>query len=219
MPGRSSLVAVVLVAALAAVSPAYAAHNERRAIALFHKGEAAYNKGRFKEALADFRAAYKADPEPGLLFNIAQCLRRLGRHAAAAAAIERYLDIDKDLPNRADVEALLAEERAAANPPPPPAAAPADAAPPAAVPTDAAPDAPPAEDPAAAQPDVTVAPAEAAAPAERAPAQDEGVSPIVWVAVGGTALAVAAGGAVAAFIALQPAPVPPSGSLGTIDFR
>lgn len=67
-------------------------------------------------------------------------------------------------------------------------------------------------------------PKPAAAPAAAKPAaEDDGglfESPILWVAVGGAALALALGGAITvAVVAAQPQPLPVSGSLGTFDLR
>ena len=54
-------------------------------------------------------------------------------------------------------------------------------------------------------------------------AKDDGgllESPVLWIAVGGAALALAVGGAVTvAVVAAQPQPLPVSGSLGTFDLR
>jgi hypothetical protein len=93
--------------------------------ALHAQGKAAYDADRFQEALTLFEGAFQRRPLPGFLFNIGQCLRKLGRHGEAARAFERYLEAQPDASNREDVEALIAEERAAAAPAPPPPSPPA----------------------------------------------------------------------------------------------
>lgn len=69
----------------------------------------------------------------------------------------------------------------------------------------------------------TLLPKPAAAPPPRKAASDDDAliaSPVLWVAVGGAALALAVGGAVTiAVVAAQPQPLPVSGSLGTFDLR
>ncbi|MBI1944811.1 MAG: tetratricopeptide repeat protein [Deltaproteobacteria bacterium] len=67
-----------------------------------------------------------------------------------------------------------------------------------------------------ATPAASVTPPQATAPASAG--DDDGS--MVWLAVGGAALALAVGGAVVvAVVAAQPQPLPVSGSLGTFDLR
>jgi tetratricopeptide (TPR) repeat protein len=92
--------AAVVVAALAfgvCEAPAAAqtksekAATDARARELFAKGDAAYAEGRYEEALAAFQEAHDLSNRPQLLFNISNAFERLGRHAEALDALEKYL--------------------------------------------------------------------------------------------------------------------------------
>ncbi len=76
---------------------------------LFNEGTLAYDAGRFEVALRDYEAAYQAAPLAGLLFNIAQCQRQLGRWKEAEDGYRLYLEALPDAQNRAQAEAYLAE--------------------------------------------------------------------------------------------------------------
>lgn len=54
------------------------------------QGLVAYDLGRFPEALEKFSEAYRLDPRPAFLFNIAQCHRHLGQWEKAAFFYRRY---------------------------------------------------------------------------------------------------------------------------------
>lgn len=199
---RSRECALVVVLAVASLSAPAHAGKQEQAMAAYEKGEALYKKGDHAEALKAFQKAYKLGPAALLFLNIAQCHRQLGNHPAAIDALERYLRAEPEAENRAEVEELLAGERALVAG----ATAPAE---PLAEPTPE-----PTPEPA---PTAAVAPT----PAPSASADEDGglfASPILWIAVGGTALVVVGGGAVA-LIAAQPPPPPPTGTLGTFDLR
>jgi tetratricopeptide (TPR) repeat protein len=83
--------------------------DESRARAIYQSAMAHYNLGEIKEALESFREAYRLVREPALLFNIAQCHRRLGQHAQAAEFYRSYRREVPDSPNRAEVERLIGE--------------------------------------------------------------------------------------------------------------
>lgn len=78
----------------------------------YDRAERLYAVGKFKEALDEFTAAYEAAPLPDFLFNIGQCHRRLGHHDEAIFFFTGFLE-RADNVNRADIEALIAEQRAA----------------------------------------------------------------------------------------------------------
>jgi tetratricopeptide (TPR) repeat protein len=67
------------------------ARARARAKALFIKAERKYAVGKFEQARRLFTAAYEALPLPGFLFNIAQCLRMLGRCERALFFYRGYL--------------------------------------------------------------------------------------------------------------------------------
>ena len=202
----AGMVGALVLAALIAVAPAPAEDPATaQAKKLFVLGTTNFELGRFDEALKSYLEAYQKKPLPGFLFNIGLCQRKLGDHAAAAAAFEQYLVQLPKAANRADVEQMLAEERraAAAMPAPVPVVEPPlpTAPPPAPPPTP--------EEPLAQE----VAPAPVAEP------DDAGVW--LWAAAGGAVL-VAAAGTVAAVALLAPpaatAP-PPAAPLARIDLR
>src|SRR5688572_24566337 len=76
----------------------------------FMKAQKAYDLGQFDTALADYSEAYRLDPRPAFLFNIAQCQRLLGHYEQAAFHYRRFLDLSPDKPaNASQVEALIAD--------------------------------------------------------------------------------------------------------------
>ena len=68
-----------------------------------------FDAGQFEDAAASFYAARESGGPPSLLFNQGLSLDRLGRGAAAASSYRRYLAESESAPNRADVEARIAE--------------------------------------------------------------------------------------------------------------
>jgi tetratricopeptide (TPR) repeat protein len=226
---------------LAAVAQPARAEGDPKAAARAHfkRAEAAFNLGKFEEALAAYQAAYETKPLPGFLFNIAQCHRNMGNHERALFFYRRYLALDPQSPNRAVVEELIDEtekRRAAAAPStaltPPPAAS----GPPA-VPAPAAPPPPPASGLPALASTEPAPPSSARPPVPAGPVADTEVPPAFvqakpaapsparplyrrwgfWAVVG----AVAAGGAAAAILLSrgQGSGAPPTGGLGAIDWR
>lgn len=75
----------------------------------FDAGRQAFESGRFDEAAASFARARETGGPASLLFNQGLSLDRLGRGAEAATAYRRYLEQSDTAPNRADVEARIAE--------------------------------------------------------------------------------------------------------------
>lgn len=55
------------------------------------EGLAHYQQQDYQAALACFEDAYRAQPLPALLYNIAQCQIRLNRRADAVRTLERML--------------------------------------------------------------------------------------------------------------------------------
>ncbi|HEY3352799.1 MAG TPA: tetratricopeptide repeat protein, partial [Polyangia bacterium] len=74
-----------------AADPKPAADPKHKAARLVDEGVAHFNAGRHDTALAWFRAAYEVYPSPKIHLNIGEALRKLGRHAAAAEAYDRFL--------------------------------------------------------------------------------------------------------------------------------
>lgn len=93
--------------------------GDAEARALFLRGEAAYDAGRYEEALADFARAHELSGRPGLLFNIASVSERLRHDEEALRSYEAYLAAMPDAPNREFVAsriAFLEEQMARAQP-------------------------------------------------------------------------------------------------------
>jgi hypothetical protein len=142
-------------------------------------------KNKCKSALPEFNRAYRTLKDPTLLFNRAECLRKLGRDLEALRDYEQFLAEMPGTPNRATVESrimalrgipapssrpALTEGKELAKEHPAPVASPAEK--PAAVPAkeSAAPPAKPAEKPVAAPAAPPAKPAEKPVAAPAAPA-------------------------------------------------
>jgi tetratricopeptide (TPR) repeat protein len=65
---------------------------ERAAEALYVEGDRRYAEGRYAEAVDLFRRAYATSPQPLLLYNMVNCLERLGEYAEAATVLQQYID-------------------------------------------------------------------------------------------------------------------------------
>lgn len=82
--------ALVMALALLLVAPPAASADTKdekaakaKARVLIKSGDLNYRLAKFKEALANYEAAYKAHEHPAILFNIAQCHRQLKNHEKA----------------------------------------------------------------------------------------------------------------------------------------
>lgn len=73
---------------------------EMEARALFSAAVAAYDAGRYEDALDSFERAYARSGRAELLFNVGQCLDRLRRDEEAVDAFERYLAALPNAENR-----------------------------------------------------------------------------------------------------------------------
>lgn len=94
----------------ALVGTAHAADDEATATArrLFKAGTQDYEKGRYREAISEFEAAYRAKPHPSLFYNLAKTHEKLGELPGALADYDRYLQQLPDAPDRGEVEASVA---------------------------------------------------------------------------------------------------------------
>ena len=118
---RAWAVALVLCGAarLAAADPGATPDPPPREAARAHhvRAQSLYDLGKFDEAIPEFEAGYRLDPQPAYLFNIAQAHRLAGRRDRALYFYRRYLELAPDAGNRADVEeriaSLEAEQQAA----------------------------------------------------------------------------------------------------------
>jgi hypothetical protein len=231
--GAAAVTAMLLLAAAGAAqgeSPAEHAITEGR----YHlrKANGLAGEDRCQAAIREYTLAFKKLGDPVVLFNRAECHRRIGEDEKAVTDYRAFLEAVPAAPNRAQIEAKIAALHArlwpVAGPAParpngrgsersstPPPLRPIATAPPPA-PAERAPvidDAPLA---ASAGPPPALALVQTA-PAASAPSDGEGHhgKTWIWFALG----AAVAGGAVGAYFALRtPATVPPSTDLGNYKF-
>jgi tetratricopeptide (TPR) repeat protein len=188
------LVAIVI---LACATSAIGGEAERaRARTLYQSGTSHYNLSEFREALGDFKEAYRLLQDASFLFNIAQCYRQLGDPTSAASFYRAFRREAPDAPNRADVDRLIGEmdKAAAAQHGPPQETLPTSSAAPVAVPA-----------PSLTNNVVT------AAPPPRRPLTKR---PWFWVTLGGAAVVIAG---VTVAVVLGTAPHAPTPSLGHVN--
>jgi len=132
---RIETLLIALALQLGGVSTARAQDDVAAAREHFAKGTRAFDLGQYDEAAKEYEAAYKAKDDPALLFNIGQAYRQLGEKVAAVRAYKGYLRRMPDAPNRAVVEARIAElshaieEEKRKSPSSPPVAPPTEATP------------------------------------------------------------------------------------------
>ena len=89
--------------------------DDKVARGLFQAGSAAYEAGRYEEALSFFEQAYTRCGRAELLFNVGQSADRLRQDDKALKAFKAFLERKPDAANRAQVESRVAAlERAQA---------------------------------------------------------------------------------------------------------
>lgn len=108
---RSLILACALLSPLLPPTAAIAASAEdvRTSKRHYKKGMTAYNLRHFDAAIVEFERAYALNPEPVLLYNIAQSHRQMGRPEQALFFYRRYLEGAPAAANRADVERRVRE--------------------------------------------------------------------------------------------------------------
>ena len=94
------LIASLMPVAVYATPPALKAHAE----SAYQAGVDAFGQQDFDGALKLFDQAFKLDPSPILLYNIARCHEEMGTLDPAIRNFELYLVRAPDAPDRADVE-------------------------------------------------------------------------------------------------------------------
>jgi tetratricopeptide (TPR) repeat protein len=100
---------VILSLAFIIIADNACAQDRDAARAAFRRGSQHYKLGEYREALADFKAAYRNFEESTFLFNIAQCLRQLDLRADAIRAYRMYLSDSPDSDHREEVKELIAK--------------------------------------------------------------------------------------------------------------
>jgi tetratricopeptide (TPR) repeat protein len=85
-----------------------AATMEEQARAHFRLGRAHYDNGNFAQAGAEFEEAYRISQRAALLYNIYLAYRDANDTRKAADALRKYLQLEKDIENRGQLESRLA---------------------------------------------------------------------------------------------------------------
>jgi len=99
---------VVLLALTFTTASARAADDPQRAKELFQQGTTYFDVGQFDKAIESWQEGYKAKPDPGFLYNIAQAYRLSGDAQKAIFFYKGFLRYSPKAPNRADVEQKIA---------------------------------------------------------------------------------------------------------------
>src|SRR4051812_17195612 len=102
-----------LAVALCLSSAAWGAPDARE---LFQRGSKALEKGDDLEAVADFQAAYDAQPAPSLLYWLGEAHYKAGHSAKAEELFKQYLAKLPDGPKKAEAQARLDELKPAGKP-------------------------------------------------------------------------------------------------------
>jgi hypothetical protein len=115
-PHALNLCRVLLLAALLWPAPGNAqpvapgeAGADPQARARFEQGVAAFDEGRFREAVELFKEADRLAPSPLHSFNVAKVYERMGDNRSALASFREYLRRLPGAPNLADVRRRVAE--------------------------------------------------------------------------------------------------------------
>lgn len=112
---RVGLLGALLVVLGSTVSPAHSLDapgvkqggDRARAKIHFQAGAAYYRESRYEEAIRSFEEAHSSDPNPNLLFNIAQAHEKLGRTSEALQYYRRYVREKPDASDRRTVETSI----------------------------------------------------------------------------------------------------------------
>src|SRR5262245_19580633 len=106
---RSVAFALALAVASIAAAPALADRPEASADETFKQALAAYDAGRYREAIELYARVYRDTRAPAVLFNIAQAARQLGDCPRALAHYRRFVAEAPTSPDRPRAEAWIAE--------------------------------------------------------------------------------------------------------------
>jgi tetratricopeptide (TPR) repeat protein len=108
-----SLVTCVATIALPAPAAFAQSSSDEEARGLHAAGAAAFNAGRYEDALQYFQRAYDLSHRAALLYNVGQAADRARHDEVALDAFERYLDGVAEIENRAEIEGRVRVLRAA----------------------------------------------------------------------------------------------------------
>jgi tetratricopeptide (TPR) repeat protein len=91
MTTRRTLVVVCVVALAAAVTSPVAAQPLQEAKAAFQEGQAAYDRGAYNGAVAQWQRSFELSQKVSLFYNIGLAYERMGKLEDAVAALERFV--------------------------------------------------------------------------------------------------------------------------------
>jgi tetratricopeptide (TPR) repeat protein len=83
--------------------------SREQAANAYHAAETNYKLQKYQEALEGFQLSYTLSNEPSILFNIAQCQRRLGQLEEAKKSFEFFLRDAPTHPKKTNAEKLIKE--------------------------------------------------------------------------------------------------------------
>jgi hypothetical protein len=112
MLDRTRLVCAIVSAAVVLVPAAATAQDTAAAEALFNKGVAQMEAGRYADGCPALEESYRLDPKAGTLYALADCDARWNKLASAVAHYEDYLGVVSRLP--ADQQARHRDREATA---------------------------------------------------------------------------------------------------------
>jgi tetratricopeptide (TPR) repeat protein len=118
VPKFISLLSVVLMAGSLQAQPPTPDSHDDEARGLFLAGRAAFDGGRYEEAMGHFERAYELSRRPGLLYNIGHTAQLMGTRDRAIEAFEQYLALNPEGDRRDTVEARLSVLRREPDPAP-----------------------------------------------------------------------------------------------------
>jgi hypothetical protein len=105
------VIAIIALAVLFAGTTVFAGARQH-----FMAGQDYYTQGRYNKAIEEFEEAYRLDPRPLLLFNIAQAYEKLGQLKKTVDYLKRFLEAEPDTDERttllnkiANLEARIAK--------------------------------------------------------------------------------------------------------------
>lgn len=84
-----------------------AAEADSPAKAAYRAGVEHFKQRQFADAIREFNKAYRLDPNPVLVFNMARAFEELKEYASAIEYYKKYLEMAPDAPDRAKVEDSL----------------------------------------------------------------------------------------------------------------
>jgi hypothetical protein len=95
------------VLALLLAFPCHAADDVAEARARFDQGSKLYRAGKYRDAIAQFEAAYRIKPHGAIHYNVAQCWEKLEQWPEALQGYQDYLREVADARDRAAVRATM----------------------------------------------------------------------------------------------------------------